>query len=89
MRRTMKKHASRSKVARAVVRKPSTFPRHLSSTPEEWRALKRTEWRAVMHALDRYGYGSAYVPGGSELYFLQKAARRISEAIEAADWIAW
>ena len=65
------------------------FPAHLSSTPEEWRALKRTEWREVRQALERFYHGSAYVPAQSPLYQMGKLAEQITEAIEAPDWIAW
>jgi len=65
------------------------FPAHLSTTPEEWRALKRTEWREVRQALNRFYYGSAYVPAASALYKLGQLAEEVTEAIEAPDWIAW
>jgi hypothetical protein len=68
----------------------SRFPAHLRvDTPEEWRALKRTEWREVMQALERYGYGAAFTPAAAALWEVQKAAQQVREAIEADGWIAW
>lgn len=81
-----KKTKKKATAARAD-RRP--FPAHLSSTPEEWRALKRTEWREVVQALQRYYHGSAYAPSGNALYHLGILAQQITEAIEAPDWIAW
>lgn len=78
---------AKQRTAEALPARP--FPAHLSSSPEEWRALKRTEWREVTQALDRFYHGSAYVPGQSPLYKIGLLARQISEAIEAPDWIAW
>lgn len=65
------------------------FPAHLNTTPAEWRALKRTEWREVEQALARFQYGSAYTPSQAAQYALLKAAHQVTEAIEAPDWIAW
>jgi hypothetical protein len=65
------------------------FPAHLGATPEEWRALKRTEWREVTQAIERYNLGSAYTPVHSALWNIQRLAQQITEAIEAPDWIAW
>lgn len=66
------------------------FPVHLSvESPEEWRALKRTEWREVRQALERYSQGSAYTPAGPALYKLQRLADQLTEALEAEGWIAW
>lgn len=80
----------RTAVARGRVMPKRTFPAHLSmDTPEEWRSLKRTQWREVMQALDRYNYGSAYTPSQSPLHDLQRLARQVTEAIEAEGWIAW
>ena len=83
------KKAMRASVARAAVRRQSAFPAHLQTTPDEWRALKRTEWREVMHAIDRYTYGAAYCPSDAALYHLGRLARQIQEALEPPDWIAW
>lgn len=70
--------------------RPSKFPAHLRmQTPEEWRALKRTEWREVTQALERYAYGCGYTPANAALYHLKKLAQQITEAIESPDWIAW
>lgn len=79
---------------RAVVtgraRTKRKFPAHLDvDTPEEWRALKRTEWKEVMQALERYGYGAAYTPAHSALYHLEKLAQQIDEALQVDKWIAW
>lgn len=66
------------------------FPAHLSmDTPEEWRSLKRTQWREVRQAIERYNYGSAYTPAHSALYDLQRLSNQITDAIEADSWIAW
>ena len=68
----------------------SRFPAHLSvDTPEEWRGLKRMQWRQVTQALERFQYGSAYVPACNVLYDVQRLAQQVTEAIEADDWIAW
>lgn len=68
----------------------SQFPAHLRvDTPEEWRALKRTEWREVAQALARYNIGSHYTPASTPLYEVQHLVEQITEAIEADGWIAW
>lgn len=72
----------------ATSRRPSVFPAHLSSTPQEWRNLKRTEWKEVMQAISRYQHGCAYAPAGNALYHLGKLAQQIDEALEG-DWIVW
>ena len=87
---TKKKTRRKSDHARARQPLKHQFPAHLRmETPEEWRALKRTEWREVRQALDRFAYGSAYVPAYSALYSLGRLAQQITEAIEAPNWIAW
>ena len=53
----MKKKVSKKRVMRAEVAPKREFPAHLNTTPEEWRALKRTEWREVRQALDRFYHG--------------------------------
>lgn len=66
------------------------FPAHLSmDTPEEWRALKRTQWREVTQALERFNYGSAYTPAHSPQWEIHRLATQVTEAIEADGWIAW
>ena len=86
-----KKHKKRlSDTARARVAPKRQFPAHLRcDTQDEWRALKRTEWREVVQAVERYNYGSAYTPAYGALYEMQRAMRQVTEAIEAPDWIAW
>ena len=70
--------------------RPHIFPPHLGvKTPEEWRALKRQEWREVMHALQRYQYGAAYTPAGTTLYKAASLLQQIEEAVNADGWIAW
>ena len=59
---------------------------HLRMSLEDWRAYKRAQWKAVMHALEAFNYGSAYTPAGNDQYELHKAAQRISDAMEA-DWL--
>lgn len=76
-------------IAKGVALPKRQFPAHLSSTPEEWRALKRTEWREIVQALQRFHHGSAYVPAKSPLWTIDRAAQQITDAIEAPDWIAW
>ena len=39
---------------------------HLGMSIAEWRLKKRQEWAAVMRALDRFEYGSAYTPVGGD-----------------------
>lgn len=78
-----------SVVARATGRRPSVFPPHLQSTPEEWRALKRQEWREVQAALQRFTYGCAFVPGSAELYKLAQLAGQIEDMLMAEGWVAW
>ena len=72
-----------------VARRRSEFPAHLGTTPKEWRALKRTEWREVMQAIARYELGSAFCPAGNALYHLGKLAYQVDEALKPNDWIAW
>lgn len=68
----------------------SKFPAHLRvDTPEEWRALKRMEWRQVTQALERFNCGSYYTPTNEVLYEVQKLSQQITAAIEADGWIAW
>lgn len=70
-------------------RRRPAFPAHLQSTPEEWRALKRQEWREVMAALERFDFGSAYVPMSAERYKLRQLAWQIQDAVMAEGWVAW
>jgi hypothetical protein len=92
----MKKQTKkRTPTIRANSRKHGTalprrqFPAHLSATPDEWRALKRTEWREVTQAIERYNLGSAYTPSHSALWNIQRLAQQITEALEDPEWIAW
>lgn len=85
-----KKQQSKTSIARGRAIPKSRFPAHLRvDTPEEWRGLKRKEWREVTQALERYHWGSAYCPAGDALYHLQRLAMQITAAMEAEDWIAW
>lgn len=81
--------ASKRAVRQAKARPKSVFPPHLQSAPDEWRAKKRQEWREVMFALDRFAYGSAYVPAQAPLYELARLAHQIKEAVDADGWVAW
>jgi hypothetical protein len=74
---------------KALGRKRSVFPAHLQTTPQEWRALKRQEWRDTMHALGIYEYGCAYTPASRQLWQLRKLVTQISEELERDDWVAW
>lgn len=78
-----------STVARATGRRPSVFPAHLHSTPEEWRAVKRQEWREVQAALARFMYGAAYAPAWAELHKLTVLANQIEDMVMAEGWVAW
>lgn len=83
------KKPTKRQIRRAEVQPRREFPTHLNSTPEEWRALKRTQWLAVRQALDRYNHGCAYTPAYSALYDLKRFMDQVTEAIEQPDWIAW
>ena len=87
-RKTAKVKRTRAAVRRATVPPKREFPSHLGTTPEEWRNKKRTEWREVMQAIERYEYGSAYTPANSALYHLHKLAYQISDALEPT-WEVW
>jgi len=80
---------ARSKIAKGQAMPKRQFPAHLGSTPEEWRGLKRTEWREVVQAMERFNHGSAYIPAYSPFWKMQELARQVTEAIEAEGWIAW
>jgi hypothetical protein len=70
--------------------KERVFPADLArSTPEEWRELKRQEWREVMLALETYEFGSGFTPAQAALDRLLLLARQIDQAVTAADWVAW
>lgn len=87
---TKKKRTIKDAVARGRAMPKSRFPAHLRvDTPEEWRALKRTEWRQVTQALERFNYGSHYTPTSTVLYEIQRLTQQATAAIEADDWIAW
>ena len=79
----------RRAVLKGKARRPTVFPAHLGTTPQAWRAVKRQEWLEVIQALDRFMYGSAYVPARGALYTLSKEAERITKAMEQANWVAW
>lgn len=84
------KRIGKKRIARAEVARKRQFPSHLGvDTPEEWRAVKRTEWREVTQALERYYHGSAYTPAQSAFYKLGSLVEQVTEAIEAPDWVAW
>lgn len=88
--RTSKKSAAKKAIARGRAMPKSRFPAHLRvDTPEEWRGLKRMEWREVTQALERFQYGSAYVPSYGVLYEIQKLVMQMTQSMEAEDWIAW
>jgi hypothetical protein len=74
--------------ATATARRQSVFPAHLSSSPEEWRRIKRTEWMEVMQALDRYRFGAAYTPANAALWHLGRLAQQVEDALDR-DWVAW
>ena len=59
---------------------------HLGMTLEDWRSKKRGEWKSVMHALDRFGFGCAYTPASNDLHELQRSAQRIADAMDS-DWL--
>lgn len=86
---TKKGKRKHNAVEKARATKRPVFPAHIGGTPEEWRNKKRQEWREVMFALDRFNYGSAYVPAQAEFWRLQREAHRIAEAINAQGWNCW
>ena len=84
-----RKKQAKSDYAKGHGRKPSVFPAHLRvKSVDEWRDLKRTEWRAVEQALARYVYGSAYAPAGEALYQIGKLAEQVREALDD-NFICW
>jgi len=85
----MKKKPKASVIRKATGPRRRVFPAHLSSTPDEWRTQKRQEWREVMAALDRYGFGSGYAPEQAAHWRLMKLATQIEEAVDAEGWVAW
>lgn len=62
--------------------------KHLGMPIEEWRQKKRQEWHELMAALQRFEFGAAYTPAGTDLFELRRAANRINEALQD-DWICW
>jgi len=74
--------------AREIAEKRLRTERHLGMTIADWRLKKRQEWKAVMSALDRYGFGAAYTPGGNDFYELQRSAARVADALQD-DWVCW
>ena len=86
MEKTMKK---KKLVKNATKPTRPKFPEYLAASPAEWRGKKRTEWREVMSALERYSFGSAYTPDGNGLYRLQQLAQAITVQIETEDWVCW
>lgn len=84
-----KRTTNKKSLVRAEALPKRQFPAHLNTTPEEWRALKRTEWREVMQALHRFYLGCAFTPSQPALHRVNVAADQVSEALEAEGWIAW
>ena len=84
-----KKRPTKRRVREAKCAPRTMFPPHLETTPAEWRGLKRTEWQEVVHAIERYQYGSAFTPEQPAFYKLQRLSRQVSEALAVEDWIAW
>ena len=76
------------KKKRTLKSKPlsTQLPSGWKGTPEEWRASKRGEWQLVVRALDKFEWGSAYVPVGDDLFQVQRAVCRITEAL-SEDWV--
>ncbi len=62
--------------------------RHLGMTIEDWRVKKRQEWRAVMDAIRRFDFGSAYTPVGHDLFDVHRAVNRINDTLDV-DWVCW
>ena len=87
--RTKKQRLQDEQQATATGARRREFPAHLASTPDEWRALKRQEWREVMSAFQRFQYGAAYVPEQAPLYKVWRILQQITEAMEQPDWVAW
>lgn len=80
----------RARTIAATARGPRrpTFPPHLQTTPEAWRALKRQEWREVQAAFARFCYGCAFVPGHAEVWKMGQLVEQI-EGLLQGDWVAW
>lgn len=76
-------------VRQATGPRRSEFPKHLQTTPDEWRATKRQEWREVHQALQRFHYGAAYVPCQAQLWKLSRLVEQVTEELERTDWKAW
>jgi hypothetical protein len=64
----------------------TSVPSSWTGTPQEWRECKRSEWSVVVRALDKFTWGSAYVPAGDDLYQVQRAVARITEAMNE-NWV--
>jgi hypothetical protein len=86
--KTKKARASTDDERRARGPRPPRFPAHLAMSPDEWRALKRQEWKEVESAFRRFQYGSAYVPGQAELWKLGALVSQMSVLLEG-EWVAW
>jgi hypothetical protein len=61
-------------------------PNSWKGTGAEWRMFKRGEWQQVVRAMSQFEFGCAYTPVGSDFYYMQRAAARISEAM-CEDWV--
>ena len=76
------------KHAKAMAQRERRTELHLGMTLGDWRTKKRQEWATLCRALEVFNYGSAYTPAGDDLDHLERAARRITEALKQ-DWICW
>ena len=74
-------------VAEIAGRRASTV-KHLRMSIEDWRQKKRQEWGSVVRAVELFNFGCAYTPAGNDLYEIQKAMGRISEAMDE-EWVCW
>ena len=61
-------------------------PSSWNGTAAEWRMHKRGEWQQIVRAMDQFQWGCAYVPVGTDFYYMQRAAQRITEAL-SEDWV--
>lgn len=77
----------RQRNAKATTKRlPLQVPHSWDGTLDEWRMAKRGEWANVVRAIDVFAFGAAYVPAGTDFYQMQRAANRITEAMNE-DWI--
>ena len=83
-----KARKSRAATAPRISEKQADLERHLGMPFADWRQKKRMEWRDVLTAFDKFGWGVAYVPVGTDYYEIERALNRIAENMQS-DWVSW